>query len=89
MAIIRDFDIDGAVEKVFDLNISVLWDGAEIGVIDQRYGVEVGNTEIREDLLRKVKEIVIAHYVEIERKEDRARLDAIVAAVEDWSKTLA
>jgi hypothetical protein len=79
---------DGAVEKMIDLTIVVLRDDTEVGRFRQRVGYEMSNPEIRDVLLARVREIVMADYESLEQQAESARLAAIQANIEVWSRSL-
>jgi len=74
--------------QLIDVQIDVLRDGEVVGVIDQRYGVDVANPELLDDLRRQIKAIVLEDYEALQKADLQSRCDQIGAVLNDWSETL-
>jgi len=86
--VIKKDDGEGNLIEMIELEIAVLRDGAEINRFDQRYGINIDNTELREHIVYRVKEIIAADYDGIKRTTNKTRCSAIAANIEAWSVTL-
>lgn len=86
---VDDEDIDGTVVRMIALDLSVMRDvDTEIGAIQQRYGEDIDNNVLRDDIRAKTREIVMVDYLGLQRAQELLRIQAITSALEDWSRSL-
>lgn len=79
---------DEPIETYIRVRIAIDRDGVEVDQFAIRFGMDNPNAEIRDALLAEIKERIRVDYLGVEQAALQARLDAIKAGIEDWSKVL-
>jgi hypothetical protein len=76
---------DDPDEQMISFQCSVLRDDFPIGNFSVRYGIGVSNEEIRDDVIRRAREIILLDWADQQDQAVASRLDAIKQAAENWS----